>query len=120
MTSLTPSISSDYNPLFSGVAYNHSFIPVLNAERPLYAQATFDIGAAAATGQNGATFINDTSTNTGNWYALQILSDTVFNILDCNWDGSTRTGVIFKADHVVYGNFTRIKLTSGSVIAYKQ
>ena len=120
MTTLTPIISSDYNPLAAAVMLNNSFVPVRNTERALFAQATFDIGTAAATGQNGATFISDTTTNTGSWYAIQILADTTFNILDCNWDGSSRTGIVFKDNHTVYGNFTRIKLTSGSVIAYKQ
>ena len=73
----------------------------------------------AELGQYGATFISDTAVHAGDWYAIQVVADATFNALTDNWDGNTNTGVAFSAGAILYGHFTSIDLTSGSVIAYK-
>jgi len=120
MTSLTPIISSNYNPCVAAVGHNHSLVPIQNTERTLYAVATFDVSSPPLIGQSGATFINDLGVynNTRGWFAIQILDPAVFDSLISNWD-SPPTGFVFAKDHVVYGKFTSIQLASGAVLAYK-
>lgn len=121
MTSLTPLISSNFTPNAAAFMQNQTYLPVINSERPLCAVATFDVSSPPLIGQTGATFIADTSTytNTRGWFAIQFIEPTVFDSLSSNWDGTIPTGFSFSKDHVVYGNFTGIKLVSGSVVAYK-
>lgn len=120
MTSLTPIVNSDYNPMVSNIAANHSFVPVLNTERILYATAVYDINTPSQTGQTGATYIHDTAihTNVGGWYAIQFIDNTKFTGLTSNWTGNSPTNQTFSKDIVVYGNFTGIQLESGRVLAY--
>jgi hypothetical protein len=120
MTSLTPLISANYNANLAALALNHSFLPVQNSERPLFAQATFDVSSPPLIGQTGATFIDDTAvySNARGWFAIQILDTAVFDSLVSNWDAPP-TGFAFTKDHVIYGKFTSIQLASGAVLAYK-
>ena len=121
MTTLTPLISSTYKSQHAAAASNHSFIPVLNSERTLYATATFDVMSPPLIGQSGATFINDVTvrSNARGWFALQIIEPTIFDNLISNWDAPPSNTFVFAKDHVLYGNFTTIKLISGAIIAYK-
>ena len=120
MTTLTPIISSNYRGTTSSLANSFSYLPVDNAERTLYAVATFDVSSPPLIGQSGATFINDLTVhnNTRGWFAIQILEPAVFDSLVSNWDGPP-TGFAFSKDHVIYGKFTSIQLASGAVLAYK-
>ena len=120
MTSLTPVVSSDYNPFTASIAHNHSFLPVENSERVLYASAVYDINTPAQTGQTGATYINDTAvhTNLDSWYAVQFLANTKFAGLTSNWTGNSSIGDTFDKNFTVYGNFTGIQLESGKLLAY--
>ena len=70
----------------------------------------------------GSTLFDDTTSRDGNWSAITILEATVFATLtDTTRDGTSAiTGVTFPAGLTIYGNFTVIDLTSGSVIAYKK
>jgi hypothetical protein len=72
-------------------------------------------------GSKGFTAFTGTTARTGNWYAIQILSDTVFSTLTTSIanDGDTLAGVTIPAGNVIYGPFTAITLTSGKAIAYK-
>ena len=76
-------------------------------------------------GHLGGTLINDTtSTANGVYYAIQILSDAKFTTLTGNMDGpngnsAALSNQIFPQHAVIYGAFSAIKLTSGSIIAYK-
>jgi hypothetical protein len=116
--SLSPQVSnSNYNP---NIASNASWISVQNNQnRPLFAQATYDVNYAAETGQNGANFFNSTSLSAGNWYAIQMIADTTFTGLTGNWGGDVVNNTVsFKAGTIIYGNFTGIKLATGTAIAY--
>ena len=71
--------------------------------------------------REGSTLIDDTAEHSGNWGAITILENTVFETLtDSTRDGSAVGGVTFPAGLTIQGNFTVIKLTSGSVMAYKE
>jgi hypothetical protein len=87
-----------------------------------------------ALGQNGLLYVNDTATYSGNFVAIQMVTDTVFNgiettisgpgvadagltqALDCCTDTVAAT---FPAGFILYGPFITFNLVSGSVIAYK-
>jgi len=70
-------------------------------------------------GRVGSNLLNDTSVHTGKWFAITIISDAIFTTLtSSNLTGST-TGITFPAGIQIYGDFTTITLTSGTVLAYK-
>ena len=75
-------------------------------------------------GLNGGKFINDTNTHTGTWFAIQIVADAIIqtqssNITDLdNACQPVSGGITLTANTVIYGAFSSIDLTSGSVIAY--
>ncbi len=70
------------------------------------------------TGQNLT--IANTVARTGNWTALQVLSDAV--IASITIDGATDAGIAGVASHtagtIIYGKITAITLTSGTVRMY--
>lgn len=70
----------------------------------------------------GSTLFDDTTSRSGNWSAITILESAAFTTLtDSTRDGtSSITGVTFSAGTTIYGNFTVIKLASGSAMAYKK
>jgi hypothetical protein len=76
-------------------------------------------------GVSGATFCTAGTSHSGNYYAIQIISNTVFDsatglVFSSNaWDGDTWHSQTFPAGTVIYGNFSNVKLTSGIAIAYK-
>ena len=73
-------------------------------------------------GEWGSNLIQSTVGQTGRWYMLWFLEDTVFASLTDNggsWDGSIAS-VTFKQGDFIFGDFTRVALTSGAVMAYKQ
>jgi len=121
MTSLNPIISSDYNSCAATLAHNHSYIPIENDERVLYATAVYDVNTPAQTGQTGATYINDNAIyiNENGWYAVQFLADTKFAGLTSNWTGNSTSEDTFDKNFTVYGRFTGIQLTSGKILAYR-
>jgi len=71
---------------------------------------------------SGSTLFADTTSRAGNWCHIKIITNTVFNTLtDATRDGTVSlAGVTFPANYDLYGNFTTIKLDSGSAIAYKK
>ena len=72
-------------------------------------------------GQNGTTLINDTGAVTGKWFAIQMISDTVFTTLTdptMTLHG-TYAGMTFLGGELIFGHFTAITLASGAVLAYK-
>jgi len=71
-------------------------------------------------GFNTAFIVDDTDTHNGTWYKLVITEAVVFATLTRvpAYTGDVITGVSFPANHVLYGRFTVIDLTSGSLIAY--
>lgn len=68
----------------------------------------------------GATIISTTTTEVGSFYAFQILENAVIDsLVGPDLDGDTPNGLTLISGLVIYGKFTRIKLTSGKIIAYK-
>ena len=113
---LSPVVSS--NPVTPNVGWNNSWVSVPNDQnRSLFAQAMYKVNEL---GSNGITVIAGTNQVDGKFGALQTITSTVFAGLTST--GTTSVSAIaiptFPAGFVLNGNFTSIKLTSGSVIAY--
>ena len=77
----------------------------------------FDSGFSGSTFISGTTQYPTTAGSTS-YYAIQIISNAVFNTLTGNINGDSIAGATIPAGTILYGSFTAIKLTSGSVIAY--
>jgi hypothetical protein len=73
----------------------------------------------AIAGSKGATYVTNTTAQTGSWCAIEFRTDTVFTAIASNWDGAAITGITWSAGKTIYGRFTAFQLASGSVIAYK-
>ncbi len=74
--------------------------------------------------QYGKTWIDGTAATTGKWFVLQFLADTLFASLtdagvETPMSGSIAS-ITFKQGAWVFGDFTRITLASGALIAYKR
>jgi len=70
-------------------------------------------------GEYGGVYYADTSAHTGDWNVIQCVTDTVFSAVTSNIT-SFPTAVTFSAGSFVYGVFTSVTLTSGSVILYNR
>lgn len=73
-------------------------------------------------GQNGAVFESGTTALTAQKiYCIHCVTDTVFATLtnDPAWTGDTFTGVTIPAGTHLFGRFSAVTLTSGSIIGYK-
>lgn len=68
-------------------------------------------------GEHGGLLITDTSAHTGVWDAIQALEATEATLVSSNLSG-TLTGVPIPAGVTIFGHFSSITLTSGTVIAY--
>jgi len=68
-----------------------------------------------------AFIVDDTDTHNGTWTMLVITEAVVFATLTRvpAYTGDVITGITFPVNHVLYGRFTVIDLTSGSLIAYE-
>ncbi len=70
----------------------------------------------------GGTFISDTTTTTGDYQAIQVVTTAKFHTLTGNVTGLANTtegsAIAVPANAVITGSFSVIKLHSGSVIAY--
>jgi hypothetical protein len=79
--------------------------------------------ALVSLGQRGFIFTDDTNAVTGNFAAIQIVADAVFNSLTAlnSTVGNLAGGsaITLSAGTVIYGPFTGYDLTSGKIIAYK-
>jgi hypothetical protein len=73
---------------------------------------------------SGANYIGGTSASTGEWTAIQAVTDTKFHTLTGNVTGLANTAlgsaIEVPAGLTIFGLFTAIQLHSGSVIAYKK
>jgi len=69
-----------------------------------------------------STLFDDTTSRSGKWNMITILENATFTTLtDANRDGTAiSTGIAFVAGTTIYGNFTTIKLATGSCLAYKK
>ena len=72
-------------------------------------------------GGNGPTSITGTGnlTRPSGWYSIAFKEDTVIESITGNYDG-VLNGESFPAGFTMEIEFTQIKLTSGSAIAYKK
>jgi hypothetical protein len=73
-------------------------------------------------GGGGSLYIKDTAAHAGDFFALQCTATTVFADLTGNMENETNfivDATEFAAGTVIYGRYSSISLTSGSVIAYK-
>ena len=77
-------------------------------------------------GQYGATYKNNAGTldqAVGPWGAIQALNGTVVVELEngtVNWDGSSTSAVDIPLGATIFGNFTKIRVITGKIVAYKQ
>lgn len=78
--------------------------------------STLDI-LAANSGSKGSEYIGDTSAKTGDWFAIQALTDVTFTLLTGNCDGGA--SMTLPAGHILFGKFTAITLAGGTAVAYK-
>jgi hypothetical protein len=68
----------------------------------------------------GAEFIDDTAAHTGRFGKIVALEDSVINTATAlDYTGNTLSAIPFKASCEIYGVFTSITLSSGTVVAYK-
>lgn len=69
-------------------------------------------------GQGGSLVINGAAEHAGNWKRIKIITNTVFaELVDSQRSGSI-DGITFPANYEIFGDITKIRLTSGSIIAY--
>ena len=69
-------------------------------------------------GQRGSRFVDGTDRTAGEFRAINIIEDAVFDeYTDAHMTGDI-TGTTIKQGETLYGKITSFKLTSGSVIAY--
>ena len=67
-----------------------------------------------------AEYISDTSAHTGRFGKIEALEDSVIATLSAeDYTGNALTSVPLKATGELYGVFTSITLTSGTVVAYR-
>lgn len=69
-------------------------------------------------GQLGADYITDTTVTVGSWKAVKCITAATFTTLTTS-TGDDLDGVVLAAGDVIYGPFTGITLSAGSVVAYK-
>lgn len=73
---------------------------------------------------SGAQYIGGTSATTGEWSAIQAVTDTKFHTLTGNVTGLANTSlgsaIEVPAGLTIFGFFTTLQLHSGSVIAYNK
>ena len=68
---------------------------------------------------NGAVYIADTTEVTGRFWAITALEATVINTESvADYSGSSISAMPIPVGTTIYGNFSKIKLTSGKVLAY--
>jgi hypothetical protein len=80
----------------------------------------------SAMGQRGGMILNDTTAITGNFRIIVAKTDTVFALLTSDITKNGVAAASVAADHstllagsILYGRFTAVTLTSGSVYLYK-
>lgn len=70
-------------------------------------------------GLSGAVTTIDTSAITGNFQAIQILTDAQFSTFTETDGTGSMTGFVIPAGTVIYGKITAYTLTSGRIRAYR-
>jgi hypothetical protein len=105
----------------SNVGFNHAWIPVGNdGDRPLFAQATYDVTTESTLGQSGFVFLSGGQTAIGEFSTIQVLSACKISALSAN---NSSIGSLYNfelpANFVLNGPITGITLAYGAAIVYK-
>jgi hypothetical protein len=67
----------------------------------------------------GAVYIADTTEYAGRYWAITALEATVVNTASvADYSGSSISAMPIPVGTTIYGNFSKVKLTSGKVLAY--
>lgn len=105
----------------SNVGFNHAWIPVGNdGDRPLFAQATYDVTTESTLGQSGFVFLTGGQTANGEFSTVQILSACKISALSAN--NSTIGGLLnyeLPSGFSFNGPITTITLEYGAAFVYK-
>ena len=68
----------------------------------------------------GAEYIDDTAAHTGRFGKIVALEDSVIaTLVASDYTGNTLSAIPLKASCEMYGVFTSVTLTSGTVVAYR-
>lgn len=78
----------------------------------------------AGLGVNGFDVIQDTTdttvdANSGHWFMIQVITDAVFTSSTVERGDALSTTLTYPAGITLYGKFTQVQLTSGSVHCYR-
>ena len=68
-------------------------------------------------GENGGRYINNSTPVTGDWDTIIALTNCTLTLVSANIAG-TLTGITVQANGVIYGRFSSITATAGTLIAY--
>lgn len=68
-------------------------------------------------GEAGGTLVTDAGDHEGEFKAIQVITETVFDAVAGNIEGLV--GATIPAGTVIHGLFTSIRIASGSVIIYR-
>ncbi len=90
-------------------------VGIMGRQRELASQP-----AIIANGMLGADYIADNSTHDGYWTAVQVVADAVFSgSTACNINGLATSSATIPAGTILFGCWTSITLSSGSIVAYQ-
>jgi hypothetical protein len=116
-------MSSPGNSTVPRIPYSAPLRQIVNVDELAAALSDRMVAANAMNlGVNGAEGIDSgDGAQAGNWFALQMVGDTVLSALTAVGDsGSPLTGLTLPSGMVIYGNFTAVTVTSGYVRAYNK
>lgn len=68
---------------------------------------------------NGARVVNNTVAVVGPFFAVQLLTASIFSSATVNYEGGSITGFSIPAGTILYGDWDGFTLASGIVVAYK-
>ena len=100
------------------VAVMTNYVP--NSADPTSIGTFYSSSELASSGFFGATLITGTTTVVGDWHAIQVLEDAVIDsLVSTKLTGDPHTLPLSAGTTLLLNGITRIKLTSGTVWAYK-
>jgi hypothetical protein len=80
---------------------------------------SLDADEILALGLKGADYVTGTGANSGSWFRIVALADTVIASLTAANVGGTLTSIPLSDGNSIQGEFTAFTLTSGKVWAYR-
>ena len=121
----TPGVPPTYN---TSMADMFSWAPVRNdANRPLFARATYSVNRSNQLGQEGFDFIGQGVTSIQNYNAIQTIAPTLIGSITADNSflgaGTTiythLTATQLPANFTLYGLIRGVTVTAGAIIGYK-